>query len=58
MLLSRCNSRFIFTTLEPLLKPIMSQATTALQTGSAQVINNNDQVSQSLIDTVFVRHYR
>ncbi|KAM0755942.1 Het-C-domain-containing protein [Meredithblackwellia eburnea MCA 4105] len=36
-------NRFIFTTLEPLLKPVMGQATTALQLGSAQVINNEDQ---------------
>ena len=36
-------NRFVFTTLEPLLKPVMSQATGALQQGSAQVINNNDQ---------------
>lgn len=56
-------NRFIFTTLEPLLKPyaffffrvtltrgltrdsrrIMSQATTALALGSAEVINNDDQ---------------
>ncbi|KAK4705310.1 hypothetical protein P7C70_g893, partial [Phenoliferia sp. Uapishka_3] len=36
-------NRFIFTTLEPLLKPVMGQATTALQQGSAEVINNEDQ---------------
>ncbi|KAL8278714.1 hypothetical protein RQP46_008783 [Phenoliferia psychrophenolica] len=36
-------NRFVFTTLEPLMKPVMGQATTALQQGSAQVINNEDQ---------------
>lgn len=29
--------------IEPLLKPVMGQATTALQQGSSQVINNEDQ---------------
>lgn len=42
-------NRFVFTTLEPLMKPIMTQATGALQQGSAEVINNNDQfVSDSV----------
>ncbi|GAA5857550.1 hypothetical protein JCM8547_009336 [Rhodosporidiobolus lusitaniae] len=34
---------FVFTTLEPMLKPIMGQATTVLGQGSAAVINNEDQ---------------
>ncbi|GAA5913792.1 hypothetical protein JCM5296_002869 [Sporobolomyces johnsonii] len=34
---------FVFTTIEPLLKPIMGQATDVLSQGSAAVINNNDQ---------------
>ncbi|GAA5931982.1 hypothetical protein JCM1841_006122 [Sporobolomyces salmonicolor] len=34
---------FVFTTIEPLLKPIMGQATQVLSQGSAAVINNNDQ---------------
>ncbi|KAG8732187.1 hypothetical protein FRC11_000102 [Ceratobasidium sp. 423] len=34
---------FIFTTLEPFMKPILQSATTALQTGSAEVINSHDQ---------------
>lgn len=40
-------NRFVFTTLEPLLKPIMSQATGALQEGSSAVISNNDQYVSS-----------
>ncbi|ORY92909.1 heterokaryon incompatibility Het-C [Leucosporidium creatinivorum] len=36
-------NRFVFTTLEPLMKPIMTQATGALQEGSSAVISNNDQ---------------
>ncbi|SDA01330.1 BZ3500_MvSof-1268-A1-R1_Chr10-1g02585 [Microbotryum saponariae] len=36
-------NRLVFTTLEPLLKPIMSQATAVLQQGSAEVIKNSDQ---------------
>ncbi|KAJ1311238.1 hypothetical protein OPQ81_009738 [Rhizoctonia solani] len=34
---------FIYTTLEPFMKPILQSATTALQTGSAEVINSHDQ---------------
>ncbi|KAG8680604.1 hypothetical protein FRC09_018115, partial [Ceratobasidium sp. 395] len=34
---------FIYTTLEPLMKPILQSATTALQSGSAEVINSHDQ---------------
>ncbi|KAG8745998.1 hypothetical protein FRC10_006337 [Ceratobasidium sp. 414] len=34
---------FIFTTLEPIMKPILQSATTALQTGSAEVIDSHDQ---------------
>ncbi|GJE94562.1 Het-C domain-containing protein [Phanerochaete sordida] len=36
-------SVFVFTTLEPFLKPLMKQATTALQTASGEVINKQDQ---------------
>jgi hypothetical protein len=34
---------FVFTTLEPFLKPIMKTATAALSSASGEVINNNDQ---------------
>ncbi|KAF8680122.1 Heterokaryon incompatibility protein Het-C [Rhizoctonia solani] len=34
---------FIYTTLEPFMKPILQSATTALQSGSAEVINSHDQ---------------
>ncbi len=34
---------FVFTTLEPFLKPIMKQATSGLQLASGEVINNQDQ---------------
>ncbi|QRW05485.1 heterokaryon incompatibility protein Het-C protein [Ceratobasidium sp. AG-Ba] len=34
---------FIYTTLEPLMKPVLQSATTALQSGSAEVINSHDQ---------------
>ncbi|GAA6015071.1 hypothetical protein JCM11491_001649 [Sporobolomyces phaffii] len=34
---------FVFTTIEPLLKPIMGQATQVLGQGSAAVLNNSDQ---------------
>ncbi|PCH35251.1 Het-C-domain-containing protein [Wolfiporia cocos MD-104 SS10] len=34
---------FVFTTLEPFLKPIMKQATTGLQAASGAVINQHDQ---------------
>ncbi|GAA5823128.1 hypothetical protein JCM3770_005260 [Rhodotorula araucariae] len=34
---------FVFTTIEPMLKPIMGQATTVLTQGSAAVINNPEQ---------------
>ncbi|EJD48317.1 Het-C-domain-containing protein [Auricularia subglabra TFB-10046 SS5] len=36
-------SVFIFTTLEPYLKPLLKSASSALQTSSAEVINNHDQ---------------
>ena len=36
-------SVFVFTTLEPFLKPIMKQATSGLQLASGEVINNQDQ---------------
>lgn len=36
-------ARFVYTTLEPLLKPVMGQATQVLSQGSAQVINQADQ---------------
>jgi len=34
---------FVFTTIEPLLKPIMGQATQVLGQGSAAVLNNSEQ---------------
>ena len=34
---------FVFTTLEPFLKPILQTATTSLQSVSGEVINNHDQ---------------
>ena len=34
---------FVFTTLEPFLKPLMKQATSGLQLASGEVINNQDQ---------------
>ncbi|KAF9022321.1 Het-C-domain-containing protein [Hymenopellis radicata] len=36
-------SVFVFSTLEPLLKPILQTATTGLSTASAEVIDNHDQ---------------
>ncbi|KAK4047692.1 hypothetical protein OIV83_005200 [Microbotryomycetes sp. JL201] len=36
-------NRFVFVTLEPLLKPIMGQATQSLHQGSAAVVHNEDQ---------------
>ncbi|KAI8445126.1 heterokaryon incompatibility protein Het-C-domain-containing protein [Phakopsora pachyrhizi] len=36
-------NKFVFTTLEPYLKPIMQSATSTLQTGSAAVINKQEQ---------------
>lgn len=34
---------FVFTTLEPFLKPIMKTATAGLSSASGEVINNHDQ---------------
>ncbi|KAH8926115.1 Het-C-domain-containing protein [Atractiella rhizophila] len=36
-------NKFVFVTLEPYLKPLLSSATGALQTGSAEILNNSDQ---------------
>lgn len=36
-------NQFVFTTIEPLLKPIMGQATQVLGQGSAAVLNNSEQ---------------
>lgn len=36
-------SVFIFTTLEPYVKPLLKTASSALQNSSAEVINNHDQ---------------
>ncbi|KAM0787789.1 hypothetical protein ACM66B_003843 [Microbotryomycetes sp. NB124-2] len=41
--LTESINRFVFVTLEPLLKPIMGQATQSLQQGSAAVVHNEDQ---------------
>ncbi|KAE8219315.1 hypothetical protein CF326_g8984 [Tilletia indica] len=42
--ISNAISVFIFTTLEPYLKPLVTQAMGGLQTGSAQVIKQEDQL--------------
>ncbi|KAH7920181.1 Het-C-domain-containing protein [Leucogyrophana mollusca] len=41
--LTESISVFVFTTLEPFLKPIMKTATTGLQSASGEVINTHDQ---------------
>ncbi|TBU38661.1 heterokaryon incompatibility protein HET-C [Dichomitus squalens] len=41
--ISESISVFVFTTLEPFLKPLMKQATSGLQLASGEVINNQDQ---------------
>ncbi|KAK4049100.1 hypothetical protein OIO90_005570 [Microbotryomycetes sp. JL221] len=41
--LTESINRFVFVTLEPLLKPIMGQATQSLHQGSAAVVHNEDQ---------------
>ncbi|GAA6027320.1 hypothetical protein JCM8097_002590 [Rhodosporidiobolus ruineniae] len=41
--LTNSVNAFVFTTIEPMIKPIMGQATTVLGQGSAAVINNEDQ---------------
>ncbi|BGP31871.1 hypothetical protein JCM10296v2_003649 [Rhodotorula toruloides] len=41
--LSNSVNAFVFETIEPMLKPIMGQATQVLGQGSAQVINTSDQ---------------
>ena len=42
-------SVFIFTTLEPYLKPLMKTATTGLMSASGEVIDSHDQYEVSLI---------
>lgn len=47
------SNRFVFTTLEPYLKPVMQAATGGLSQGSAAVINSHDQVSETTANNVF-----
>ena len=43
---------FVFTTLEPFLKPLMKQATNGLQTASGEVIDSHDQYEASMTRNV------